>query len=385
MTSNDGFSVVAVLINTNPSSTWGRIASCCALLKRWISSMKSTVRRPARRWTLASATTFLRSATPAVTADMATIRALVSVARRRARVVLPLPGGPQSTMLGRLPERVSRRRTSTTFRWPTRSSKLFGRILVASGGRGSEPSGRGKSSPWSVMTELWPSALEPRFGGPMTRIAAHGHLLVLQLGAPGDLPVLSELRPQPDRPDFEPPLRGRRPHHGDLELQVHQRPDRPGGQPGGQVPPAAFRAGRGAGPRRAHTQGAPADPDRRPPARDVRAPRPRHPRHRHRRVPGRRRPPAFRDRAAGDRRAGGDPGGGQDQALDRLPRLLDQRRLAADHRQLRRGHCRRGPRPDPRGRADEPPGVHRQPAPRGLPGARVWAVVGDEPDLGRRT
>ena len=39
-------SVVAPIRVTRPDSTTGRSASCCALLKRSISSMKSTVRRP---------------------------------------------------------------------------------------------------------------------------------------------------------------------------------------------------------------------------------------------------------------------------------------------------------------------------------------------------
>ena len=43
-TSNDGFSVVAPTSTTVPASTCGSSASCCALLKRWISSMNSTVR-----------------------------------------------------------------------------------------------------------------------------------------------------------------------------------------------------------------------------------------------------------------------------------------------------------------------------------------------------
>src|SRR5438477_1492832 len=149
ITSKDGFSVVAPISVTVPSSTWGRIASCCALLKRWISSMNRTVRRPARRCSLASATTLRRSATPAVTADSATMRALVSVASSPASVVLPLPGGPHRTMLGRCPERVNSRSTSTTLRWPTRSSKRLGRIRVARGRLGGAPAAEGNSSPWS--------------------------------------------------------------------------------------------------------------------------------------------------------------------------------------------------------------------------------------------
>ena len=48
-TSNDGFSVVAPISTMSPDSTCASSASCCALLKRWISSMKTTVRRPSRR------------------------------------------------------------------------------------------------------------------------------------------------------------------------------------------------------------------------------------------------------------------------------------------------------------------------------------------------
>src|SRR4030067_936927 len=69
MTSNDGFSVVAPVRVTAPSSTKGRITSCCALLKRWISSMKRMVRWPyIPRRSPASSTIWRRSATPAVTA-----------------------------------------------------------------------------------------------------------------------------------------------------------------------------------------------------------------------------------------------------------------------------------------------------------------------------
>ena len=53
LTSNAGFSVVAPISVTRPSSTAGSSASCWALLKRWISSRKNTVgpARPARPWT----------------------------------------------------------------------------------------------------------------------------------------------------------------------------------------------------------------------------------------------------------------------------------------------------------------------------------------------
>ena len=61
ITSKEGFSVVAPMRTMSPCSTYGKKASCCALLKRWISSTKITVRRPERciRW--ASAMTALTS------------------------------------------------------------------------------------------------------------------------------------------------------------------------------------------------------------------------------------------------------------------------------------------------------------------------------------
>ncbi len=99
-TSNDGFSVVAPINVTVPSSTYGSTASCCALLKRWISSMNSTVRRPAARSLRASATTRRKSATPALTAESAAKCAPVCCAMMRANVVLPVPGGPHRIIEG---------------------------------------------------------------------------------------------------------------------------------------------------------------------------------------------------------------------------------------------------------------------------------------------
>ena len=49
LTSKYGFSVVAPISVTRPSSTAGSSASCWALLKRWISSRKKIVGRPPRR------------------------------------------------------------------------------------------------------------------------------------------------------------------------------------------------------------------------------------------------------------------------------------------------------------------------------------------------
>ncbi len=46
MTENEGFSVVAATRMTQPFSTPGSRASCCALVNRWISSRNNTVETP---------------------------------------------------------------------------------------------------------------------------------------------------------------------------------------------------------------------------------------------------------------------------------------------------------------------------------------------------
>ena len=135
-TSKLGFSVVAPSSRTTPLSTWGRIASCWALLKRWISSMNRTVRRPTRSRSRPRSTMRRRSATPAPTALTASKAELVMVATMRARVVLPLPGGPQRTSEGRASSSRARRSTEpgpTACSCPTNSSRLRGRIRVDSG------------------------------------------------------------------------------------------------------------------------------------------------------------------------------------------------------------------------------------------------------------
>jgi len=68
-------------------------------LKRWISSMKTIVRRPLdRRSRSASAMTSRISLMPASTALNDTNRAFVVSAMIRASVVLPVPGGPHRTI-----------------------------------------------------------------------------------------------------------------------------------------------------------------------------------------------------------------------------------------------------------------------------------------------
>ena len=116
-TSNEGFSVVAPIRTMSPDSTRGRKASCCALLKRWISSMKRIVRRPERRRaSSASAITSRISLMPDSTALNVMKCARVTFAITRASVVLPVPGGPQRmidcsrSLLDRFAKRAAGRR-----------------------------------------------------------------------------------------------------------------------------------------------------------------------------------------------------------------------------------------------------------------------------------
>ena len=137
-TSNDGFSVVAPISTMSPASTRGRKASCCALLKRWISSMKTIVRRPVvRRRRSASAITSRISLMPGEHgAERRRSRALVVSAMMRASVVLPVPGGPHRMIdCSRSRSIASRSGLPGASRssWPTNSSSVRGRIRSASG------------------------------------------------------------------------------------------------------------------------------------------------------------------------------------------------------------------------------------------------------------
>ena len=136
MISKDGFSVVAPISRMLPFSTCGRNASCCALLKRWISSMKTMVRVPYWRARSASAMTCLISFIPVSTAENSRNSAFVMCAMILASVVLPVPGGPQ-----KMSEPVSSRSIwvrsgfpgAIRGSWPTNSSSVRGRMRSASG------------------------------------------------------------------------------------------------------------------------------------------------------------------------------------------------------------------------------------------------------------
>ena len=103
--------MVAPTSVTVPSSMTGRNESCWARLKRWISSTNSSVAVPERRRPRACSNTFFRSATPEKMAEICSKCRSVAEARRRATVVLPVPGGPHRMSEPR--ERVSSMREST--------------------------------------------------------------------------------------------------------------------------------------------------------------------------------------------------------------------------------------------------------------------------------
>ena len=99
-TSKNGFSVVAPISTSRPSSTEGSRASCWDRLKRWTSSRKRMVPRPcspSRR--RAPSTTSRTSLTPAVTAERGTNCLAVAVATTEASVVLPVPMPPVTTVI----------------------------------------------------------------------------------------------------------------------------------------------------------------------------------------------------------------------------------------------------------------------------------------------
>src|SRR3954453_15755010 len=137
LTSKYGFSVVAPTSVTRPSSTAGSSASCCALLKRWISSRKKIVGSPlaASLWSARSSTS-RTSWRPAFTADASSNAAWALAASMRASVVLPVPGGPYRIIECGRPCSVPFRSAESgpsRCAWPTNSSRFAGRMRTASG------------------------------------------------------------------------------------------------------------------------------------------------------------------------------------------------------------------------------------------------------------
>src|SRR5712692_8344491 len=104
------------------------------------------VRWPARDLCSAAAMTSLISLMPARTALKETNSELVRRAMRRARVVLPQPGGPQKSMEPRLSFSICTRRDlpgPRSFSWPMNSLSVRGRMRSASGWLAAGTSGSG--------------------------------------------------------------------------------------------------------------------------------------------------------------------------------------------------------------------------------------------------
>src|SRR6266851_215511 len=104
------------------------------------------VRWPERDLCSATAMTSLISLMPARTALKETNSELVRRAMRRARVVLPHPGGPQKSMEPRLSFSICTRRDlpgPRSFSWPMNSSSVRGRMRSASGWLAAGTSGSG--------------------------------------------------------------------------------------------------------------------------------------------------------------------------------------------------------------------------------------------------
>ena len=125
LSSNEGFSVVAPMSVIEPSSITGRKESCCARLKRWISSTNSSVPCPCARRARAASKIFFSSATPVWIAETWTNASSRDAPIRRATVVLPLPGGPQKIIEpsdGALSRRVSAPSGPVRCSWPETSA-----------------------------------------------------------------------------------------------------------------------------------------------------------------------------------------------------------------------------------------------------------------------
>lgn len=140
LTANPGCSVVPPTRVRSPDSTWGSRASCCALLKRWISSTNRIVFFPvARCRAFASSITSFTSLMPLVTALSGEKAISARPAIASASVVFPHPGGPQKISDGIAPFSNSRPRNDSRpadSSCPTNSSNDLGRIRSASGAAG---------------------------------------------------------------------------------------------------------------------------------------------------------------------------------------------------------------------------------------------------------
>ena len=171
MISNEGFSVVAPMNVSVPSSTCGKNASCWALLKRCTSSRNSTVGWPSAATCCACATASRMSLIPACTAESEMKCALERAAISRASVVLPVPGGPQRISECSAPLAIacySGLPAASRCVWPTNSSSRRGRMRSASGRQPRAPSGRSEG----CMGLRWAMGTSAVCGVPITSTSA---------------------------------------------------------------------------------------------------------------------------------------------------------------------------------------------------------------------
>ena len=181
LSSNDGFSVVAPISVIEPSSITGRKESCCARLKRWISSTNRSVPCPCERRMRAASKIFFNSATPVWIAESCTNVSLREAPMRRATVVLPLPGGPQKII--EPSEGAASRRVSAPFgpvrcSWPETSASVIGLSRSASGAGGGSAFG---SMPSRKLMALCPAQTPrcPAGRAPACRLLAGGPLFAV--------------------------------------------------------------------------------------------------------------------------------------------------------------------------------------------------------------
>ncbi len=155
LTSNEGFSVVAPMKMSVPSSTYGRKVSCCALLKRCTSSRNSTVRGRARRARLRAS---LDRGAHILDARQHRRELHGTPHRPGARSGAPAwscrcPAGPRGSSsaagpLERTAQRLAGARADAS--WPTNSSRVRGRMRSASGRSASSSRRRRAAGPAGV-------------------------------------------------------------------------------------------------------------------------------------------------------------------------------------------------------------------------------------------
>src|SRR6266542_1631160 len=214
---------------TVPFSTCGSSASCWALLKRWISSMNRTVRAPSIvTWSWAPAIAARTSATPLMTADIVVKRAPIASARSRARVVLPLPGGPHSSSEPSWPRSTERRRgprSPTRCSCPTNSSSVRGRIRAA---RGCRPAG-GANRPGALVGGRR-LGMSPSYAGFRARAARIGRRQTGgRISRAGGSAGRTAGTPEPERTQH--PAHDRNPERGPNKLGENDPEDQEGWRP----------------------------------------------------------------------------------------------------------------------------------------------------------